>query len=124
MIVCLVLHELTSLWDVSYASKLRTITPIEQHVHSFLEMLPLMGLLLIIIPHWGQFLALFGLGSERANFALSLKQTPLPWPYVVTVLTAVALFELLPFAEELVRGLRANAGALVPKRAHRARTDG
>ena len=26
-----------------------------------------MGVLLIIIPHWGQFLALFGLGSERAN---------------------------------------------------------
>jgi hypothetical protein len=123
MIVCFVLHELTSLWDVSYASKLRTITPIEQHVHSFLEMLPLMGLLLIIIPHWGQFLALFGFGSEPANFALRLKQTPLPWPYVATVLTAVALFELLPFVEELVRGLRANAGALVPKRAHRARTD-
>src|SRR5215217_7633965 len=46
MIVCFLLHEATSLWDVSYAAKLRNITPIEQHVHSFLEMLPLMGLLL------------------------------------------------------------------------------
>jgi hypothetical protein len=34
------------------------VRPIEQHIHSFLEMLPLMGLLVIVILHWGQFLAL------------------------------------------------------------------
>ena len=43
MIVCLLLHEATAIWDVSYAYPLREITPTEQHVHSFLEMLPLMG---------------------------------------------------------------------------------
>src|SRR3954465_1877041 len=36
IIVCVLLHEATALWDVSYASGLREITPIEQHVHSFL----------------------------------------------------------------------------------------
>jgi hypothetical protein len=115
MIVCFVLHEATSLWDVSYASKRRAITPIEQHVHSLLEMLPLMGLLLILVPHWNQFLALFGLGPEVADFRLALKQHPLPWPYVTAVLLAVALLELLPFVEELIRGLRANAGRLIPQ---------
>jgi ABC-type proline/glycine betaine transport system permease subunit len=107
MIVCFVLHEATSLWDVSYASKLREITPIEQHVHSFLEMLPLMALLMIVVLHWTQFLALFGLGTEPARFDLTLKRDPLPWPYIAAVLVAVLLFELLPFVEELVRGLRA-----------------
>src|SRR3982750_2950983 len=33
MIACLILHEATAIWDVSYAYQLRTITPTEQHVH-------------------------------------------------------------------------------------------
>jgi hypothetical protein len=116
MIVAFLLHEATALWDVSYAAATREVTPIEQHVHSFLEMLPLMGLVLVAVLHWGQFLALFGLGSEPARFTLALKPDPLPWTYVVSVLVAVLLFEILPYAEELVRGLRANDGAFVPKR--------
>src|SRR5215207_5747699 len=35
MIVCLILHEATAIWDVSYAYRTRTITPTEQHIHSF-----------------------------------------------------------------------------------------
>src|SRR5204862_2301117 len=31
MIVCFVLHEATALWDLSYASATRVVTPIEQH---------------------------------------------------------------------------------------------
>jgi hypothetical protein len=107
MIICFLLHEATALWDVSYASGLREITPIEQHVHSFLEMLPLMGLAFVVVLHWPQFLALFGLGTEPASFAVRLKEHPLPVAYVVTVLAAVLLFELLPYLEELVRGMRA-----------------
>src|SRR4029453_16909971 len=61
MIICFFLHEATALWDVSYASATREVTPIEQHVHSFLEMMPLMGFVLIAILNWEQFLALFGL---------------------------------------------------------------
>jgi hypothetical protein len=106
MIVCLVLHEATAIWDVRYAYATREVTPIEQHVHSFLEMLPLMGLTIIVILHWGQFLALFGLGPEQAVFALTLKQPPLPWLYVTTILLLVLLFEVLPYAEEFVRTLR------------------
>jgi hypothetical protein len=40
MIVMFLVHEATALWDVSYATTLRTVTPIEQHVHSFLEIIP------------------------------------------------------------------------------------
>src|SRR5687768_15517440 len=47
MIVAFVLHQATAYWDLSYASKTREITPIEQQVHSFLEMLPLMGIMLV-----------------------------------------------------------------------------
>ena len=118
MIVAFLLHEATALWDVSYATEKRVVTPIEQHVHSFLEILPLMGLVLVVVLHWGQFLALFGLGTEAARFDISLRQPPLPWGYVLSVLGAVLLFELLPYVEELIRGLRANNGALVPRKPH------
>lgn len=115
MIVAFMLHEATALWDVKYASETREVTPIEQHVHSFLEMLPLMGIVIVAIVHWGQFLALFGLGSETADFGLRMKQPPLPWLYVTAMLSAVVLFEILPYMEELMRGLRVNDGKLSPR---------
>ena len=105
-IICLVLHEATAIWDVSYAYATREVTPTEQHVHSFLEMLPLMGLTIIVILHWGQFLAIFGWGTERADFGIRLKEPPLPWLYVTLMLTLVLLFEVLPYFEELARTLR------------------
>jgi hypothetical protein len=105
MIVFFFFHEVTALWDLSYASATRKVGPIEQHVHSFLEMLPLMGLLMIIVLHWPQFVSL--LGITIPNLELRLKQPPLPWTYVATMLTLVVLFEVLPYFEELVRAARA-----------------
>jgi hypothetical protein len=108
MLICFLLHEATALWDVSYAAATREVTPIEQHVHSFLEMLPLMGLVLIAVLHWPQALALVGLGSEMARFDIVFKGEPPSWTYVIVILSLVLLFEVLPYVEELVRGLRAS----------------
>jgi hypothetical protein len=47
MIVALLVHEATALWDVTYAHNRRYIGPLEQHVHSFLEVLPILSPLLI-----------------------------------------------------------------------------
>jgi hypothetical protein len=107
MIVCLILHEGTGWWDVAYAHERREIMPLEQHIHGFLERLPLMGFLIVIVLHWPQFLALLGLADEPARFALTPKSEPLPVVYVLTVLGCVALFEFLPYGEELLRGLKA-----------------
>src|ERR1043165_114164 len=105
-IICLILHEATAIWDVRYAYATREVKPIEQHIHSFLEMLPLMGLTIIAVLHWEQFLALFGLGTERADFGIRLKEPPLPWIYVTVTLALVLLFEVLPYLEELARTSR------------------
>jgi hypothetical protein len=51
MIIAFVIHEATALWDVSYAVTARDVMPIEQHVHSFLEMIPLMGILFVVTRH-------------------------------------------------------------------------
>ena len=99
-------HEATAIWDVSYAHTRREITPIEQHVHSYLAMLPLMGLLIVVLLHWGQFLALFGLGSELARFAFVDKSPPISWNYSIAIISAVILFEVLPYLEELWRCMR------------------
>lgn len=115
-IVCLILHEATAIWDVSYAYETREVTPTEQHVHSFLEVLPLMGLTIVAILHWGQFLALFGLGSELADFSVQLKEPPLPWLYVAVMLALVLLFEVLPYLEELARTVKFRAAGRLGKR--------
>jgi hypothetical protein len=107
MIICLVLHEATAIWDVRYASATREVAPIEQHVHSVLEMLPLTGLLMVVALHWDQFVSLFGLAPAR--FAFAPKPDPLPWSYIVVMLGLTLLFEVLPYVEELLRGLRAHA---------------
>jgi hypothetical protein len=116
MIVFWAVHEATAVWEVSYAADKREVTPIEQYVHSYLGVLPLMSLLLVVVLNWSQFLALFGLGSEAPRFAIVEKNPPLPWSYVSAILATVLLFEVLPYMEELIRGLRANHGRLVPPR--------
>jgi hypothetical protein len=107
MILALIVHELTTWFDLRYASSTRDISPIEQQVHSFLEILPLAALILIVLLHWDQFLALFGFGEATADFTLRLKDPPLPLWYTLDLLGAVVMFNLLPYVEELMRGLRA-----------------
>lgn len=81
MIVAYLLHEATALWNVSYAVQRHAVTPIEQHVPGFLEMIPLMAGAFVAVLHWPQLLALFGPSSEAARFDLALKQGPLPVSY-------------------------------------------
>jgi hypothetical protein len=106
MIAMFLLHEATAYWDVSYAETSRRVTPLEQHVHSLLEMVPLMALLLVISRHWPQFLALFGAGDDIARFDLSLKSEPLSPLYQASVLAGAFLFGVAHYSEELLRGLR------------------
>ncbi|QGZ42971.1 diguanylate cyclase [Pseudoduganella flava] len=106
MIACFFVHEATALWDVSYATQHRTVTPLEQHIHSFLEMLPLMAVSMIALLHWPQFAALFGAGPEAADFGLRWKESPLPRSYVLWLMAAIVVFELLPYGEEFARTVR------------------
>ncbi|WP_352663329.1 diguanylate cyclase [Mesorhizobium sp. M0621] len=76
MLVAFVAHEATAMWDVSYATTARTVSPVEQHVHSFLEMIPLIGIVSVVSLHWVQFQALFGFGLEPARFEIAWKPEP------------------------------------------------
>jgi hypothetical protein len=45
MIAGFIAHQLTALWDVSLTADKRYVSPIEQQIHSLLEVLPLAGML-------------------------------------------------------------------------------
>ncbi|HEX2942437.1 MAG TPA: hypothetical protein VHO91_15410 [Rhodopila sp.] len=107
MLASFLLHDVTALWDVSYAVKLREVTPIEQHVHSYLEMVPLMAAAFVSVLHWPQMLALFGIGARRPDWSVRWKRQKLPWRATVPLLGCMVLLEWLPYLEELARTIAA-----------------
>ena len=108
MIVCLIAHELTGYADLSLAMRTRRLTAFEQQVHSVLEMMPLTALLLLALLHWPQAEALFGFGPEQADFSVALKDPP-AWSALIPPGIGFLVLAIFPYAEEFVRGLRAEA---------------
>jgi hypothetical protein len=99
-------HEGVSYWDVRYANKRREVPAIEQHTHSFLEMLPFMGASFAICLKPRQFAAIFGRGDEAPRWRFEHKRPALTPRYIATVLAAVTVCVALPYAEEFVRCYR------------------
>lgn len=90
---------------MTYAITRREVTPIEQHVHSFLEMVPAAAVAFISILHWPQLLALLGIGNKRPDWSLRRKRRPLPWRYIAAMLGIQVTLEWFPYLEELIRCL-------------------
>ncbi|MBV9992370.1 MAG: diguanylate cyclase [Alphaproteobacteria bacterium] len=107
MTVFVVLRHLIAFVDVRYANATRKVRPVEQMVHSFLEIMPITALLLAGVIAFRQLEALFGLGEQHADFVLHLRQPPLPAWYIGSVLLAAFLLNFVPYLEELLRCLRA-----------------
>lgn len=108
MICMFLIHEATALWDISHAIMARRVSPVEQMTHSFLEIVPLMAIGGVVAVHWGQFLALFGIGWETADIGFEWKTVPLPFWYVSVVMAAIVLFAFVPYIEEFFRCLFEN----------------
>lgn len=98
-------HELTTFVELRYAVPRREVQPFEQMVHSFMEILPLLVLALLAVLAWPEVAALFD-GEAAPDFSLRTKVDPWPPAYLAAVAAAVALFNVLPMAEEALRCLR------------------
>jgi hypothetical protein len=98
-------HELTAVWDVAYADGRRVLTPTEQHVHGFLERVPLMATVMLTVLHWDQARSVFRIEGDP-DWAIRRKRRRLSTRYRTRVLGAVAAFVGLPYGEELVRCMR------------------
>jgi hypothetical protein len=105
MLVAWALHEATAMWDLTYANSAREVNAIEQRVHDFLGVIPLLALSFILVIHWGQFLAIFRLGDEPADWSLTARSLDVS-PVYFWGLMAVMGLNFLMYVEELVRGLR------------------
>lgn len=103
-------HGVTAYWDQVYAQPRRRVDPVEQHVHSLLEVSPVMAAFLLTALHWDQARALTGRGG--ADFGVRLKRRdPLSASARVWLLAAVTVFGILPYAEELWRCWRTSPTA-------------
>lgn len=106
------LHELVFYIDLRWSSARRDIPPIEQIVHSFMEFVPVIGGVLVLLIHWPAVLSLFGLGVAPPDFALRPRPEPLTREIITVYGTALTLLILAPYAEEFWRCMR------TPRRPH------
>jgi hypothetical protein len=91
-------HMVTSWWDTSYAQPRRHIAPLEQQIHSWLEMLPLFALVIVALLHTAEF--------NDPRWSLIPRGTPAPpgWRWSVILGFALGMGFIL---EETWRGARA-----------------
>ncbi|MBW8798466.1 MAG: diguanylate cyclase [Streptomyces sp.] len=104
-------HGATAVWDVSLAVGEREVRPIEQHIHSFLEVLPLTALAFTACLHADQVRATLRGGPGAQDWRLLPKEHPLPARYLAALAGAVVGGVALPYAEELWRCRRAASAA-------------
>ncbi|MGW4568979.1 diguanylate cyclase, partial [Streptomyces sp. NPDC004561] len=102
-------HGATAVYDVSLAVGEREIRPIEQHIHSLLEVLPLMALAFTACLHADEVRKTLRGGPDPQDWRLLPKEHPLPAVYLAGLAGVIATGVALPYAEELRRCLRAGS---------------
>ena len=99
MILSVIAHTLTALRDETYTAARRYISPLERHVHSHLEYIPIVAVSLVVMLYWRALAA--------PSFALHPKEHPIPVSYLVAVLVPVLLVQGVLLTEETWRAWRA-----------------
>lgn len=100
-------HSATALWDVTLATGEREIHPVEQHIHSFLEVLPLTAMAFTACLHSDEVHATLRGGRGREDWRLLPKGRPLSAGYLAALAAVIGAGVALPYAEEMRRCLRA-----------------
>lgn len=98
MAFVVLLHEATVYLELRYTVARREVRPIEQVVHSLMEMLPVVAVALLMALHWDQL--------RDPQWVLRMRQAPLPAAWLALGALAVAVFNAVPLAEETVRCAR------------------
>ncbi len=98
MVILLLAHSVLAHMDLSYTDGRRYISPLEQHVHGFMEVLPLVALAIFGVLHWGEISA--GLSSPILSLA-----TPVSTASIL-LLASFAVLAGAPILEELMRTRR------------------
>jgi uncharacterized protein YqgC (DUF456 family) len=102
MFAVLIFHEWVAHHDVNYALKTREISILETHVHSFLEVIPFVIVLLIIFINWPNFVDFITL-NWAGHMGLELKHHPLDLHYITCYVLFMLFVDVIPYIEEFVR---------------------
>ncbi|MFC4309388.1 diguanylate cyclase [Steroidobacter flavus] len=97
MVVAVVAHTVLAHLDVSYTDGQRYISPFEQLIHGFMDVLPLVAVALFGVLHWQQ------IGAGLSGASLTLVR---PDSSRVLLLASFTVLAGVPILEELVRTLR------------------
>ncbi|MGA5454327.1 diguanylate cyclase [Streptomyces umbrinus] len=104
-------HSATALWDVTLATGEREVRPVEQHIHSFLEVLPLTAMAFTACLHSDEVRATLRGGRGADDWRLLPKRRPLSAGYLAALAAVIGAGVALPYAEEMLRCLRARPTA-------------
>jgi hypothetical protein len=97
MSVAVLAHSVLAHLDVSYTDGQRYISPVEQLIHGFMDVLPLVAVAIFGVLHWQE------ISAGRAGASLSLVRPDASRWWLLASFTTLAGF---PILEELVRTLR------------------
>jgi hypothetical protein len=92
-----IVHEITVYGELRFSTIRRDVAPFEQMVHSFMELLPLVSLLLLVFVAWP---------IRLDDLSLHPRQGPWPVTYMAAALVASVLFNVLPLLQETASCLR------------------
>jgi hypothetical protein len=106
VIALALLHLATGYLDIAYTTGRRYISPVEQHVHSYMEMLPLCATALLMVLYWSPFAAIFN--GDAGSWSVTRRQQALPTGAVASVAVGLALAGLA-VAEEYWRCAHRNS---------------
>lgn len=98
MAILVLAHSVLAHMDVSYTDGRRYISPLEQHIHGFMDVLPLVAVAIFGVLHWNEISA--GLKSPLLSLA-----TPVTSARIL-LLASFAVLAGVPILEELVRTRR------------------
>jgi hypothetical protein len=96
LVALVIAHSLLSYIDVRYTEGRRRILPIEQSIHGFMDVLPLVAVALLGVQHWQEIRA--GSTAFALQAGLDMQR--------VLLSSSFAVLAGLPVLEELLRGLR------------------
>jgi len=113
LLLACIAHELTTWWDLVYASSRRRIPPYEQWVHSLQLASPWIGWATLAVAHRPQALAAFGLGDVAPDWGLRWRDPPLPAAVWFAVLAGATALVVAPLTGEYLRCRRADRSRLV-----------
>ena len=93
-------HTALSYFDVRYTERRRYISPLEQHVHAVMEVIPLVAIALWIVLEWP---------ASQGSWRVALRDPMLSPGQTVALLVSVFGVAGVPVIEELLRTFRAQS---------------